>query len=151
MSVAVTNARSCRNVSCTKPPNPQPQTLLELELRLTRVHEAELTVRMRAAKLAVSLHRGSTVRADLDDPNTIEDAVVVRAVRFERFNDEPLVRMCRADLAPPHAMTLAGCCDTGQFLAVAAEAAGRLRGSSSSVGHQDTFAAQAPLQEAEIV
>jgi len=72
---------------------------------------------MRAAKLAVSLHRRSTIRADLDEPNTIEDAVVVRAVRFERFNDEPLVGMCRADLGPPHAMTLAGCCDSGQFFA----------------------------------
>jgi hypothetical protein len=88
------------------------------------VHEAELAIRMLAAKGAVSLHCGSTIRADLDDSNTIEHAAVVRAVRFERFNDEPLVGMCRADLAPPHAMTLAGCCDTGQFFAIAGEAAG---------------------------
>jgi hypothetical protein len=70
----------------------------------------------------LAVHEPERVRggeADLDDPNTIEDAVVVRAVRFERFNDEPLVGMGRADLAPPHAMTLAGCCDTGQFFAIA--------------------------------
>jgi hypothetical protein len=74
---------------------------------------------MRAAKLAVSLHRRTTIRARLDDTDAIEDPAIVRAVRFERFNDEPLVGMCRADLAPPHAMTLAGCCDTGQFFAIA--------------------------------
>jgi len=139
VSVAITNARSCRKVSCTKPPDPQPQPFLELELGLARVHEAELATRMLAAKLTVALHGRSPIRADLDDPNTIEDAVVVRAVRFERFNDEPLVGMCRADLAPPHAMTLAGCCDTGQFFAYAGEAAGRCRGSSSSVGQRNTF------------
>jgi hypothetical protein len=59
---------------------------------------------MLAAKLAVSHHRRTTIRARLDYTNVIEDPVVVRAVHFERFfNDEPLVGMCRADLAPPHA------------------------------------------------
>jgi hypothetical protein len=58
---------------------------------------------MLAAKLAVSHHRRTTIRARLDDTDAIEDPVIVRAVRFERFNDEPLVGMCRADLAPPHA------------------------------------------------
>ena len=76
VSVAVTKARSCRNVSCTKPPESQPQTLLELELGLARVHEAELTMRMLAAKLAVLLHRRSAIRAHLDDADAIEDAVV---------------------------------------------------------------------------
>jgi hypothetical protein len=80
------------------------------------VHEAELTIRKGAAKLAISLHRGSSVRADLDDHDAIEDAVVVRAVRFERFNDNALVGMRRADLGPPRAMPLAGGCGSGRFL-----------------------------------
>ena len=108
VSVAVTNASSCRNVSWTKPPDPQPQTFLEFELGFARVHETEFAIGMRAAELAVPLHRRTTIRAHFDDANAIEDAVVVRAVRFERFNDEPLVGMCRADLGPPHATTLAG-------------------------------------------
>ena len=124
---------------CTKPPDPQPQAFFELELGFARVHEAELAMRMLAAKLPVSLHGRATVGADLDDPNSIEDAEVVRAVRLERLNDEPLVGMCCADLAPPHATTLTGSCDTGQFFAVAGEAAGRFRGSSSSVGQQRAF------------
>ena len=116
VSVAVTNARSCRKVSCTQPPDPQPQPFFELEFGLARVHEAELAVRMLATKLPVSLHRCSTVGARLDDPNAIEDAAVVRAVRLECLDNEPLVGMRRADLAPPHAMTLTGDCDSGQFL-----------------------------------
>jgi hypothetical protein len=83
------------------------------------VYEAELAIRMRAAKLAVSLHCRSTVRARLNDANAIENAVVVRAVRLERFNDEPLVGMRCADLGPPHATTLTGRCDSGQFFAIA--------------------------------
>ena len=91
VSVAVTNARSRRNVSCTQPPDPQPQTFFELELGLARVYETELAMRMLATKLAVSFHCGTAIRADLHDANAIEDAVVVRAVRLERFNDEPPV------------------------------------------------------------
>jgi hypothetical protein len=124
VSLAVTNARSCRNVSCTKPPDPQPQPLLEFERGLARMHEAEFASRMLAAKLAITLHGGTTIRAELDNPNTIEDAVVIRTVRLERLNDEPLIGMCRADLAPPHAVTLPGRCDRREFLDLEEEAAG---------------------------
>lgn len=151
VSVAVTNASSWRNVSCTKPPDPQPQPFLELELGLAGVHEAKLAMRMLAAKLAVSLHCRTTIRAHLDDPNTIEDTVVVRAVRFECFNDEPLVGMCRADLAPPHAMTLAGRCDSGQFFAVTRRRR-VFRGSARrALGSKTRFAAQATSQHMTIM
>lgn len=101
--VAVTNARSCRSVSRTKPPNPQPQALLECELGLARVHEAKLPARMFTTKLAVPLHRSSTIQTHLGNLHAIEDALVVDAMRFERLDHEPLVKMRRADLVPPHA------------------------------------------------
>ena len=78
-----------------------PQALFEFELHLAGVHEAELTIGVRAAKLTVSLHRRTTIPERLDDTDAIEDPLVVRAVRFERFHDEPLIGMRRADLAPP--------------------------------------------------
>lgn len=39
------------------------QSFLELELGLARVYEAELAIRMLTAKVTVSLHRRSAVRA----------------------------------------------------------------------------------------
>jgi len=150
VSVAVTKASSCRNVSCTQPPDPQPQPLLELELGLARVHEAELAIRMHAAKLGVSLHRRATIRAHLYEPNAIEDTVVVRAVRFERFNDEPPVGMRCSDLGPPHAMTLSGCCDSGQFFAIAGEAAGISRFLVERWAAERVRAAHATLQRTTI-
>jgi hypothetical protein len=104
VSVAVTNARSCRNVSRTETSNAQPEPFFELELDLARVHEAELAMWMLAAYFAVSLHRRATVRAGLHDGNAIEDAMVAFAVRLECLEDEPLIGMLRTDLTPPHAL-----------------------------------------------
>src|SRR5512143_2040201 len=104
VSVAVTNARSCRKVSCTETSDAQPEPFFELELGFARVDEAKLALGMLAAVLAVSLHRRAPIRAHLDDCNAIEDAVVVLAVRLERLDDEPLIGMRRTDLTPPHAL-----------------------------------------------
>jgi hypothetical protein len=98
----VTNARSCRKVSCTQTSDAQPKPLFELELGLAGVDEAKFAMRMIAAKLAVALHRGSTIRAGFHDRDAIEDAVVVLAMRFERLDHKPLIGMSRADFTPQH-------------------------------------------------
>lgn len=53
-----------------------------------RVHEAELTTRMGAAKLAVSVHRRTTICARLGDTDAIEAPVVVSTVRFDTSKPE---------------------------------------------------------------
>jgi hypothetical protein len=89
-------------LSCTQTSDTQPESLFELELGLVGVDEAKFTLRMIAAKLAVALHRGSTIRTDFYDCDAIENAVVVLAVRLECLDDEPLIGMSRADFTPQH-------------------------------------------------
>src|SRR5258706_10657526 len=103
VSVAVTNARSCRNVSCTKTSDSQPETFLEYDLGVAGVDKAELAVRLRSLQLATTLHRSSTIAARFDHCDAIEDAVIVRAMRLERLDHEPLIGMRCADLTPQHA------------------------------------------------
>jgi hypothetical protein len=72
------------------------------------VHEAELAMRMLAAKLAVTLHCGSTVRTCVDHCDAIEDAMIVLAMSLERLDHEPSIGMRRADLAPSVVSTTCG-------------------------------------------
>ena len=95
---------------------PNQRTLLELERRLARVNETELAMWMFASELAVSLHRGATIGADIGHRDAIEEATIVRATRFECFDDEPLIGMRLADVAPLHRPTLTRSCDSDQLL-----------------------------------
>src|SRR5712691_5147906 len=87
---ALQTSRVVRLVSCTETPDAEPQTFFELELGLVRVYEAVFALRMLAPKLAIFLHRGSAIRAGLDHCNAVEHAMVVFAVRLERFDHQPL-------------------------------------------------------------
>jgi hypothetical protein len=115
VSVAVANAKSCRSVSCTQTSDTQPEPLLEVELGLARVNEAELAMRLLAPKLRAALHRRSTIHERVDHLDAIEHAMVVLAMSFKRLDHEPLIGMLRADLAPSHATTLIGSCDSDQL------------------------------------
>lgn len=67
------------------------------------MNEAEFAARVSAAQLAVSLHRGSPIGAGLDDGNLLDDAVPMHRVRFERLDDEPLIRINPPSVCPSHA------------------------------------------------
>src|SRR5262249_45106180 len=56
----------------------------------------------------------STVCTCADYSDAIENAVIVLAMCFERFDHQPLIGMSRADLAPSHATTLTSSCDSDQ-------------------------------------
>jgi hypothetical protein len=69
------------------------------------MHEAELALRVLAAKLGVSFHRRPAIRARVDHGDPIEDASIVLGVCVERLDHEPLIGMCSAHLGPTHALT----------------------------------------------
>jgi hypothetical protein len=85
----------------------EPATLLDIELRVGRVDEAELPFGVLAMELSVALHRGASVEASIDDGDPIEDPSVANGARLERFDHEPLVRIDRAYLGPMHAARVA--------------------------------------------
>lgn len=77
VSVAVTNASSCREVSCTQSSDAEPKPLLDLQLDHARVHEAELAMWMLAPELAVALHCCPAIRADVDHRDAIKNTMII--------------------------------------------------------------------------
>jgi hypothetical protein len=104
VSVAVMNASSPRKCSCMDAPNSEPAALLDIELDVGCMDEAELALGVLPMQLAVALHCGASVDARrIDDGDPVEDPSVTNGARLERFDHEPLVRIYRAYLGPTHA------------------------------------------------
>jgi hypothetical protein len=101
--VAVTNARSCRRVSCTDSPDPAPVMLFDLELCSTRVDEAELSARMFAPEPGVAFHRGRAIGAALDDRNLVPQTPARFGARVEGLDHQPSIWVRGTHFDPAHA------------------------------------------------
>lgn len=84
------------------------------------MHETELSMRVFAAKFGVPLHRGTSVGADVDHCNSIEDALIVLGVCVERLDHEPLIGMRNTHLFPAHVPRVGTDSDSEQLLDEAA-------------------------------
>jgi len=70
------------------------------------VYEAEFSMWVLVSQLAIALHRRPTIRADVDHSDPIQDATIVRGMRIQSLDHEPLIRMSSAHLGPEHVFTL---------------------------------------------
>lgn len=68
------------------------------------MHEAELSMRMFALELAVPLHCGTTIRADLGHSDAIEKPMIVLAMGLKCLDHEPVIGVSDTNLAPQHAV-----------------------------------------------
>jgi hypothetical protein len=134
VNVAVTYTSSWREISCTKPSNPEPETFFDLQLDEARMHETELSMRMLTTELGVTLHRRSPVGTDVDHRNPIEDALIVLGVCVESLDHEPLIGMCSTHVFPAHTSRVATASDCEQLLD---EAAGVLSSRRQTRGSAD--------------
>jgi len=83
---------------------PDPGDLFDVQRFVRCVDEKELSRRKLPVKLAITPHDGGAVGTSFDDGETIRDESSGLAVRLERLDDEPLVRVRRANVSPLHVM-----------------------------------------------
>jgi len=75
------------------PTNPDPAPLLDVELGVPTMDEVQLTPRMLAPQLTVTVEGGSTTGTDFDHCKAIELAVALLRMRSDRLDHEPLIRV----------------------------------------------------------
>ena len=141
VNVAVTYTSSWREISCTEPSNPEPETFFDLELDQARVHEAELSMWVLTTELGVALHRCAPVGTDVYHRNSIEYALVVLGVRVKSLDHKPVIGMCSTHVFPAHTSRVSTGPDSEQLLD---EAAGILTAHSVLDGQTRGSADQLP-------
>ena len=86
--------RSCRESSRRDPSDSEPFAFLNIELLAAGMNKIELPLGILPVEPAVTIHGALAVGAALKDREAVKLAVaVVRRVRFQRLDDQPLVRI----------------------------------------------------------